>query len=261
MSKRTNEISKKQYALFVFLGLFSFFATWSVLSYSGLIKPFFLPSPSKVFSAIYRLFVSGELVSDIFISIGRILLGFLVSLIVSLPLGIWLGISKRIEALCEPVIAFVRYIPPSAFVPLMIIWFGVGELEKVALLFLGIAPYLTLLIMDYIKNTRRDLIEVSRTLGANHWQVIRKVILPGAMPGIWDSFRIMIGAAWTFVIIAEIIGASSGLGFIIIQSQRYLRTDNIFGVIIIIGVLGIITDYAFKWSYLKMFKWTEKARN
>src|SRR6185503_18208973 len=107
--------------------------------------------------------------------------------------------------------------------------------------------------------TRTDLIDAALTLGANQKDLILKVIIPNSLPGIWDSLRIMIGAAWTFVVIAEIVGASSGLGHLMIQSQRFLRTDNIFAAILVIGTLGLITDYSFKFSYKFMFKWTEKS--
>ncbi|TSC74956.1 MAG: NitT/TauT family transport system permease protein, partial [Parcubacteria group bacterium Gr01-1014_33] len=167
--------------------------------------------------------------------------------------------SKRFEAFTEPLIAFVRYIPPSAFIPLAIIWFGIGELEKIAILFLGVAPYLALLIADTVLNTRREFIEAALTLGAKTRDIILKIILPHSLPGIWDSFRIMFGAAWTFVIIAEIVGASAGLGHLMIQSQRFLRTDNIFAGLVVIGFLGLGTDYLFKIGYQKFFPWTEKA--
>lgn len=253
------KISKLHYVVLAISGLLVFLLLWSIVSYSGLVKEFFLPSPTKVLSAMMSLLKEGTLLTDISASVYRILLGFLASLLVSLPLGIALGVSRRFEAFTEPLIAFIRYIPPSAFIPLAIIWFGIGESEKVVILFLGIAPYLTLLIADIVANTRRDLVDTALTLGANRKQIIAKVIVPSSLPGIWDSFRIMIGAAWTFVIIAEIVGASSGLGHLMIESQRFLRTDSIFAAIVVIGVLGLITDYFFKITYKVFFPWTEKS--
>ncbi len=253
------KISKANYVISAIVGLLVFIILWTVVSTSGFIKDFFLPTPSQVISATISLIKEGSLFTDIFTSLYRILLGFLASMVVSLPLGIALGTSRRFEAFTEPLIAFIRYIPPSAFIPLAIIWFGIGELEKVAILFLGVAPYLTLLIADTVSNTRRELAEAALTLGANKSQVITKVVLPNSLPGIWDSFRLMIGAAWTFVIIAEIVGASAGLGHLMIESQRFLRTDTIFAAIIIIGLLGLITDYFFKITYKMFFPWTEKS--
>lgn len=253
------KISKTNYVIFGIVGLLVFLLLWFVISFSGLVKDFFLPSPVKVLLAIKYLSLEGSLLTDIFTSLYRILLGFLASSIVSVPLGIALGTSRRFEAFTEPFIAFIRYIPPSAFIPLAIIWFGIGELEKVIILFVGIAPYLTLLIADIVVNTRKELIDAGLTLGASKSDLIMKIILPNSLPGIWDSFRLMIGAAWTFVIIAEIVGASSGLGHLMIESQRFLRTDNIFAAIIIIGLLGLITDYFFKITYRIFFPWTEKS--
>lgn len=257
--KFSKKINRVQYIVLSISGLLVFLLIWSLITYIGLIQPFFLPTPSKVFSTIVSLFVEGTLSRDILSSLMRILISFVLSLIISLPLGIALGVSKRFEAFVEPLIAFVRYIPPSAFIPLAIIWFGIGETQKIMILLLGVAPYLTLLIADAVIATRRELIEVALTLGASSQDIILKVIIPNTLPNIWDSFRIMIGAAWTFVIIAEIVGASSGLGHLMIESQRFLRTDNIFAAIVVIGFLGLVTDYFFKMTYKIFFPWTEKA--
>ena len=255
----TGKISKIEYLVWASCGMLIFLILWVGLSFRGFINPLFLPSPLLVVKAIGLLLSSGTLITDTAASMGRILLGCLVSLLVAVPLGIALGVSKRTEASVEPIVAFIRYIPPSAFIPLAIIWLGIGESQKILILFLGVAPYLTLLIADVVINTKKDLIDAALTLGATSFELITKVIIPNSLPGIWDSLRIMIGAAWTFVIIAEIVGASSGLGHLMIQSQRFLRTDNIFAVIVIIGFLGLVTDYSFKVSYKFMFKWTEKA--
>lgn len=253
------KISKTRYISLAILGLLIFFLAWSLLTYTGIVRSFFLPTPTKVLSSIITLLIEGSLLSDIFASVYRILLGFLLSLVVALPLGIALGVSRKFEAFTEPLISFVRYIPPSAFISLAIIWFGIGELEKVMILFLGVAPYLTLLIADIVISTRRELVEAALTLGATGKDIITKVVFSNALPGIWDSFRLMIGAAWTFVIIAEIVGASSGLGHLMIESQRFLRTDNIFAAIVVIGFLGLATDYFFKITYKIFFPWTEKS--
>lgn len=257
--KTERKISRLHYGALAVFGLLIFLLVWSLLTYTGIVRPFFLPAPTRVLSTIIALLLEGSLFVDIFASVYRVLLGFLASLIVALPLGIALGASKKIEALTEPFIAFIRYIPPSAFIPLAIIWFGVGETEKVMILFLGVAPYLTLLIADIVRNTRHELVEAALMLGASNADIITKVVFPNALPSIWDSFRVMIGAAWTFVIIAEIVGASSGLGHLMIESQRFLRTDTIFAAIVVIGFLGLATDYFFKATYKIFFPWTEKS--
>ena len=250
---------KLKYFFLSFIGGIAFLALWQIISSLNFVQSFFLPSPKNVLDAIITLFTQGSLLNDIGASLFRIIAGFILSAVVALPLGVLFGTSKKTEAIIEPTVGFIRYIPPSAFIPLIIVWFGVGEIGKIILIFLGVAPYLTLLIADTIHAVRKELVEAALTLGATKNNLVFKVILPYSMPAIWDSFRIMFGAAWTFVIIAEIVGSSSGLGHLMIESQRFLRTDNIFAGIVVIGLLGILTDYFFKVSSKILFPWTDKS--
>ena len=253
------KLSKAKYFSIAALSVAVVFLFWSLATYSGLIKPFFLPTPTTIVKSIAKLFQEFGLLKDIGISVYRILLGFGLSCVVAIPLGIWLGISKRSQAFFDPIIGFTRYIPPSAFVPLFILWFGIGDLEKVLLIFAGITPYLAILTFDVVANTNREFIEASYTLGAKRKDIICKIIIPQALPGIWDAMRLMVGAAWTFVVLAEIVASTSGLGHLIITSQRFLQTPNVIAAILIIGVLGLLTDYFFKYTYKIFFPWTEKS--
>lgn len=254
------KISKRQSLFLSFLGIVLPILIWALASYSGLIKPLFLPTPTAVVESIVKLFLAFGLFQDILISTYRILLGFVLSLIISIPLGVYLGISKKGEAFFEPIISFIRYIPPSAFVPLSILWFGIGELQKALFIFLTVVPYLTLLVFDVVANSKREFIEAAYTLGAKPKDIVFRVIVPQSLPGIWDAVRIMIAVAWTFVVLAEIIAATSGLGYLIITSQRFLRTPNVIAAIIIIGLLGLITDFLFKITYKIFFPWREKSQ-
>ena len=240
-------------------GLLFVLLLWSLLSYTGLVQSFFLPTPTRVLSAMGALLLTGSLIQDALASTLRIAVSFALSIAIAVPVGIALGASAKFKAVADPVIGFVRYIPPSAFIPLAILWFGVGELEKIFILFMAVAPYCALLIADVALNTRRELIDAALTLGATNNDVITRIVFPNALPGIWDSFRIMFGIAWTFVVIAEIVGASSGLGHLMVVSQRFLRTDNIFAAILVIGLLGLATDYFFTITYRIFFPWTEKS--
>lgn len=252
------KISRGQYLLLASLGIFSLISLWALVSFSGFIKPFFLPTPAAVFDSVVKLFRDLNLLGDIWISLYRILIGFTLAVIFSIPLGIYIGMSKKGEAFFEPIVSFVRYIPPSAFVPLFILWFGIGELQKVLLIFIGTAPFLTLLIFDVVANTKKEYVEAAYTLGAKKKDIIYRIIIPQSLPGIWDAMRIMTGAAWTLVVLAEIIAATSGLGYLIITSQRFLKTSNVIAAIFIIGLLGLFTDLMFKLSYKKLFPWQEK---
>lgn len=256
---KKSDISTVNYLFLLSLGLSLILGMWFIVSYFEWISSLFLPAPMDVLHAIYSGVQSGVLLSDVGMSLLRILIGMVISIIIALPCGIAIGVSRRFEALFEPMIAFLRYIPPSAFIPLAIIWLGIGEVEKIIIIFLGVAPYLTLLIADFVSNTRNELIDVALTLGASKYQLIRYVIIPNILPGVWDALRIMFGAAWTYVIIAEIVGANSGIGHMMMESERFLRTDQVFGGVIVIGVLGLATDYFFKLTYQLFFPWMEKS--
>lgn len=255
MMRDSLKISRFHYLALSMIGLFSFFLLWWIATVFQWVSPLFLPSPQSVGAAMIASIQSGELLKDAGMSMLRILLGVSISLICALPLGIATGRSKKIEALLEPLIAFIRYIPPSAFIPLAIIWLGIGEVEKIVILFLGLTPYLALIFANLVSQVRTDLIEVSLTLGATGHQVLRHVIIPSILPQLWDTLRITFGAAWTYVIITEIVGADSGLGHLMVESGRFLRTDVVFAAVIVIGCLGLATDYFFKWMRPLLFRW------
>ncbi|SDE95410.1 ABC transporter permease [Sporomusa acidovorans] len=234
-------------------------AVWSALTYSDAVPPMFLPSPDKVVKDGVLLFTQFDLMSDIGASVFRVTVGFLLAAVIAVPLGIMMGSLKICEALTEPVLSFIRYMPASAFIPLFILWLGIGESEKIAVIFFGTFFPLALMIMDVTKNVAHDLIDTAYTLGVSRWGVFRRVILPASMPGIVDTLRIAFGWAWTYLVVAEIVAAGSGLGFMIMQAQRFLKTGNIIVGIIVIGVIGIIIDMVFKWLYGRMFPWMGKG--
>ena len=244
--------------IYTYLSFLTIFLAWEFVTHQNLISPFFLPTPEVVFTALIDLFYNHNLLGDIAASLYRILFGFLISIIVAIPLGILIGINKKIEAFTLPSINFIRYLPPSALVPLFILWFGIGDIEKIVIIFSGIAPYLTILVLDTVLHTKQEYIDTALTLGATHWDIVTKVIIPSSLPAIWDALRLMAGVAWLFVVLAEIVAANSGLGHLIISSQRFLQTPQVIGVIIVIGIFGLLTDFSFKFFYRILFPWSEK---
>lgn len=244
--------------LILTFGSFAFFlAVWSILTYGGLIDPLFLPSPGRVFQAGWDLFADFSFTTDILNSVYRVMAGFIAAALIGVPLGLIMGTFKTAEAITEPVVGFIRYMPASAFIPLFILWLGIGDVEKVAIIFVGSFFQLILMVAVVAKNVHKDLLETAYTLGAGRFQVIRKVLLPASLPGIVDTLRIIVGWAWTYIIVAELVASASGIGYMIISSQRMLRTGNIIFGILTIGMLGLITDYFFKWLYSKLFPWME----
>lgn len=253
------DIAASVYIALSVLTFVLFGVIWSALTYSEWIPPMFLPSPDKVIKDGMLLFSQFDLMSDIWASVFRVTVGFLLAAVIAVPLGIMMGSLKVCEALAEPMLSFIRYMPASAFIPLFILWLGIGESEKIAVIFFGTFFPLALMIMDVTKNVTHDLIDTAYTLGVSRWGVFRRIILPASMPGIVDTLRIAFGWAWTYLVVAEIVAAGSGLGFMIMQSQRFLKTGNIIVGIIVIGVIGIIIDIVFKWLYARMFPWMGKG--
>lgn len=248
----------KSLYLILALSSFAFFLiVWSILTYGGLVDPLFLPSPGRVFQAGVDLFVELGFTTDILNSVYRVMLGFIVAALIGVPLGLFMGTFKVAEAFTEPVVGFIRYMPASAFIPLFILWLGIGDIEKIAIIFVGSFFQLVLMVAVVAKNVHKDMLETAYTLGAKRFQVIWKVLLPASLPGIVDTLRIIVGWAWTYIIVAELVASASGIGYMIISAQRMLRTGNIIFGILTIGILGLITDYFCKWLYNRLFPWVE----
>ena len=214
---------------------------------------------SKV-AAGWRLLIVHGFYLDIGVTIWRVFGGFAIAAVIGVPLGILMGAYKPIEAFFEPFVSFARYLPASAFIPLLILWAGIGEAQKLALIFIGSFFQLVLMIAVIVGNTRRDLVEAAYTLGVGDRGLIRRVLLPGAAPEIAETLRMVLGWAWTYVIVAELIGASSGIGHMITDSQALLATDQIIFGIIVIGVIGLISDVLFKMLNRALFPWARLGR-
>ncbi len=228
---------------------------WLLLSkYSG-IESIFLPSPKDVIEAVGELWSKGYLATDSFSSFARVSIGFILSAVVAVPLGILMGTFPSIRALFEPIIGIVRYMPAPAFIPLLIIYLGIGESPKIALIFIGTVFFNILMIMDSVKFVPQDLIETTYTLGGKRWQVLFEVITPYIIPRIIDTFRVNMAASWNLVVVAELLAANEGLGKRILLAQKFLRTDEIFACLIILGLIGFAIDLFFRLLLRFTCKW------
>ncbi|ADY55156.1 binding-protein-dependent transport systems inner membrane component [Syntrophobotulus glycolicus DSM 8271] len=230
---------------------------WMVLSEQGSISPIFLPTPRSVFGYLANVMTTGQIWSDIGISFYRIFMGFILAAVIGIPLGILAGTFNFAEALIQPVSEFIRYMPVPAFVPLIMVWVGINESAKIAVIFLGTLFQLIPMVADSVRAVPDDLLSAAYTLGAKPRTVILKVIIPAIAPRTMDTLRIMMGWAWTYLVVAELVAANSGLGYSILKAQRFLKTDAIFGGILIIGFLGLMTDRLFVLANRKLFPWAE----
>ena len=234
-------------------------SVWAILSYGKIVAPLFLPTPTAVLAEIVELFSTGFL-SDVGASVFRVLAGFLVSALVAVPLGILMGSMRSVEAAFTPFVAFVRYMPAAAFIPLLILWVGIGHAQKILLLFIGIFFYLIILVVDVVKNVPAEYIDAATTLGASRRQVLLNVIVPGSMPGIYDALRTMMGVGWTYIVVVEMVAATSGIGQMIMESQRFLQTGRVISGILTIGLIGLICDMLFRSCEPLLFKWVRKRQ-
>ena len=229
---------------------------WSVFTFSGLVKPAFLPTPTDVWSSFIGKIQDGTLAKHTLVSLHEIYLGFLLSSLVAIPLGIFMGGFRIVAAAIEPLVNFMRYLPVTSLIPLLILWIGIGIEQKVAVIFLGTFFQQIVMVSDVSRQVQEDLFNVSYTLGANRRQIIWRVLVPATMPGVFDTLRVTMGWAWTFLVVAELVAASSGLGYMILQAMRGLDPASIFVGIFVIGFLGLLTDMAFKWIKDLCMPWT-----
>ena len=255
------EIPKAAYFIIAALSFLIPIAAWCYFSYSGKEPPFILPTPTAVFQAFQREIHQGLLWPDTKISIYRIGMGFLASAVLAIPLGILIGAYKTVEAAHEPFVGFVRYIPVPALIPLIMVIAGIGEEAKILLIFIGTYFQMVLMVADVTRQVPKDLLKAASTLGANRMQLLFRVLIPATMPGMLDTCRTMIGWAWTYLVVAEVVATDSGIGYSIMKAQRFMRTDEIWVGILVLGILGLATDMLFKTLQPRLLPWAEVNKN
>lgn len=258
--KIRKDIGKKKYTLYAVLAFVVVIAIWSLATISGAVDEIFLPKPSKVIQYYITAIQDGSLWENTKISIYRISLGFIYAVVLGIPVGILVGTFKKAEAFIRPLCEFIRYMPVPAFVPLIMVWVGIGESAKITVIFIGTFFQLVLMVADDAMAVPDDLINAGYTLGTTTKMTIFKILIPAMLPRLMETLRMMIGWAWTYLVSAELVAANSGLGYTILKSQRFLSTDAIFGGIILIGLLGLITDRIFAFLNKKLFPWVEGGR-
>jgi NitT/TauT family transport system permease protein len=241
------------------------FALWCALTLRAhpvsighiVLDPLFLPSPVAVLRSLVRMSFDGTLAANISASVFRIVVSFFLAAAIAVPLGVLMGAFEPVNRLFEPIMAPLRYLPISAFIPLLILWLGIHEAQKIAFLFLGVFVYLLPVVVTAIRAVPEELVQTALTLGASPLKAVWTVLVPAALPDIFDSFRVMNAISWTYVILAEIVNASSGLGYMIELAGAHLKTDEIFAGILVIGVIGLATDALIRFVNGILFGWRE----
>ena len=248
-------VTSRQRAAYGFAFFVVFVALWAWATFGGYVSKTFLANPLTMVEEGVELLVKHGFLFDIGMTIWRVVGGFVLAAMLAVPLGVLMGAYKPIEALLEPFVSFARYLPASAFIPLLILWAGIGEFQKLLVIFIGSVFQIILMVAVSVGNTRRDLVEAAYTLGAGDGGIIRRVLLPSSAPEIAEILRLVLGWAWTYVIVAELIGSSSGIGHMITDSQALLNTGQIIFGIIVIGLIGLVSDFLFKAFNAWVFPW------
>jgi NitT/TauT family transport system permease protein len=218
----------------------------------------YMPTPSSVVVAVGTMAHEGTLWGDIGFSIMRIMVGWAIAALIALPIGICCANSQKFKAIFQPVMEFSRYLPVTALVPLTIIYCGIGEGQKFTIIFLGTFFQLVLMIQDAVTGVDKNLLNAGKTLGTTGIKNYYLILFPASLPGILDAFRMTIGWAWTYLIVAEMISADSGIGYMILRAQRFVATDQVFAGLILIGAIGLATDLILRLLTKLIVPWYER---
>jgi taurine transport system permease protein len=234
-------------------------ALWALVTNLGWVKPLFLPTPQAVFQQFVE-YVSGTandkpLWQHFVASMFRVFSAFGLACVTAIPIGIAMGMSRVMRGIFDPPLEFYRPLPPLAYLPLIIIWFGIDELPKVLLIFLSCFAPLALAARSGMRSASQEQINAAYSMGASYWQVIRHVILPSALPDILIGMRIAIGFGWTTLVAAEMVAANVGLGQMVLNASNFLRTDIVIMGIIVIGVVAYMFDLLMRWVERTVVPW------
>jgi sulfonate transport system permease protein len=228
---------------------------WQALSVLGFIKPMLLPPPTKVAATLAALVASGDLFRHLGISLLRVLEGFALAAAIGLPLGIGIGLSRTLDRMTDLIIQLLKPIPPIAWIPLAILWFGIGEGGKVFIIFLGAVFPIVVNAVDGIRQTDHRFVELARILEVSRARFILRVILPGALPAIMTGLRTGLMVAWICVVAAELIAAASGLGYLIMDARQLMQTDQVLVGMIAIGAMGKVLDVVLRAAERRLITW------
>ncbi len=235
------------------------FALWFMATNHGWIKPLFLPSPQAVWAQIIEVsregFADASLLTHIGWSALRVFGAFALAVLTAIPVGILMGVNRVARGVFDPLVEFYRPLPPLAYLPLVVIWMGIGESSKVLLIYLAMFAPLALSARAGVKSVAIEQIHAAYSMGASRGQVLRYVIMPAALPEILTGMRIAIGFGWTTLVAAEMVAATAGLGFMVLTASKFMATDVVIMGILVIGVLALLFDLGMRWLERSLVPW------
>jgi len=236
---------------------------WTVASVLGWSSPVFLPSPAKVWAALVRAATSGyanaTLLDHIAASLWRVMAALVCTMTVGIPVGLLIATSRIGRGILDPLVEFIRPLPPLAYLPLIIIWFGIGEPSKVLVIGIAMLAPIVISTASGARAAGENQIRAARAFGATRWQLLREVMLPAALPSVLTGVRIALGAGWTTLVAAELVAATRGLGYMIQSAAQFLVTDMVIAGILIISALATLTEVALRWVERRFLPWIGKS--
>jgi NitT/TauT family transport system permease protein len=242
------------------LGVLGLLGGWALLAASMGSESFLLPTPAEAWAAGVDLYRSGDLMADLSASLRRIAIGYGISIVIGVAFGVLIGSFRSAAAFVEPQVALLRYIPASALTPLFLLWLGIDEAPKIALIVVGTVFYNILMVADVARAVPKELVNASYTLGAGRLTILRRVLLPYSWPGIIDVARVNLAAAWLMLVVAELLAAQQGLAFRVVRAQRFRQVDTMFALLIVFAAIGLVSDLALRALRNRTAPWSEGSR-
>lgn len=243
------------------VGWVAFFLLWQITAQMDLAPDRLYPGPVAVFDSLKTLFLEQNFLSDVISSITRIVASFVIAVLIALPLGLLMGSFARVDGVLNPLLGAWRYLPAPAFIPLLLMWLGTGDSQKITLLLMGVVFFLVIMLADVTRQTPKVLIETAKTLGGGRRIILWTVLFRHSLPGYVDTCRQMLAVSWTYLVIAEIVAATDGIGAMMMRAKRFVHVDDIMAGIVTIGVLGLLFDVLFRLIYRKCFPYLGRTHS
>ncbi|WP_342643331.1 ABC transporter permease [Rhodoligotrophos ferricapiens] len=241
--------------------LFAFGLVWQIAVSTGMLDVAFIGSPATVFTAGKRLLLEGALISDVTVSASRVLIGFALSCAVAIPLGLALGCSPLLKAIVDPIISLIRPLPSLSWIPLSMMWLGIGEEQKYAIVFMGTFAPTLIFVVDATEQVDQVLVRAARNLGAGRLAILFEVILPGALPKILSALKVTLALAWACIISAEMVGATSGLGFLIWNGKDWGNISQVLVGMLVISASVLLLDVLHRAVTRKLLPWRRQQHD